>query len=411
MRSLFCLLLFSTMCSPVRADDWPQILGPSRNGVAENEKIADSFPGTGPKMIWEFKVGSGFAGPSVRDGVAYFFHRIDDEEILEARNAKTGDRKWKVGFPSDFSASFSSDNGPRCVPLATKSRIYVFGAGGGLYCVDAKTGNKIWERQTYKEFKAQDGFFGAGSTPLLEKNLLIVNVGSRDGAGIVAFDSQTGKTKWKSTDNQASYSSPVAATVDGTRHVVVVTRYNTVSLDPKDGAVRFSFPFGKRGPTVNGANPVILGDKLFLTASYGIGSLYRRITDTSAEEIWTDVDGIASQYSTFAPSNGMLFGLDGRQDNGPGTSALVCLDPKTQKEKWRKTGFDYGSVILADGKLIILTNTGKLILVKASPDSYQELGRATVLSSTSSGYRLPALSNGRLYIRDDSTLKCIRLAE
>jgi outer membrane protein assembly factor BamB len=408
MRS-FVGLLFCTMCSPVSAGDWPQILGPTRNGVAENEKIVDSFPPTGPGVIWESSVGSGFAGPSVLDGVAYVFHRIGDEEILEARHIQTGDQKWKVGFPSDFSASYSSDNGPRCVPPATKDRIYAFGAAGGLYCVDTKTGKKIWERQTFKEYKAQEGFFGAGSTPLLEGNLLIVNVGSRDGAGIVAFDAETGTTKWKSTDNQASYSSPIAATVGGTRHILVVTRYNTVSLNPKDGSVRFSFPFGARGPTVNGANPVVVKDKLFLTASYGLGSLYRRITDKSAEDIWTDRDGIASQYSTFVPSGRFLFGLDGRQDNGAGSASLVCFDPETQKVKWKESGFDYGSVILADNTLIILTNTGKLILARATTDAYTELARANVLSPASTGYRLPALSNGLLYVRDDSTLKCISL--
>lgn len=408
MRTALCLLFLTASSLPCVANDWPQILGPSRNGVATGEKIVDKFPAAGPRTVWEMKVGSGFAGAAVLNDVTYAFHRVDDNEVLEARNADTGNEIWKTTFPTSFSASYTSDNGPRCVPVVTKDRIYAFGAAGGLYCLDTKTGKKIWERQTHKEFKAQSGFFGAASTPLLEDDVLIVNVGSRNGAGIVAFDATTGKTRWQSTDNQASYSSPIAVTIGKTRHVLVVTRYNTVSLNPKDGSVRFTFPFGARGPTVNGANPVVVGDKLFLTASYGLGSLIRRIGDTSAEEIWTNSD-IASQYSTFVPSGNLLFGINGRQDNGSGSSSLVCLDLETRTTQWKQSGFDYGSLIIADNKLIILTNTGDLILANVSTEKFQQLAKARVLAPTSSGYRLPALSNGRLYVRDDSTLKCISI--
>lgn len=398
------------ICDFGHADDWPQILGPNRDGVAANEKITSSFPKAGPKIVWSSKTGSGFAGPAIVSDSVYLFHRIDDDDVLEVRDAATGKEKWTAKMPTAFSASYTSDNGPRCVPLIAGERVYLFGAAGGLYCFDTKKHEKIWERQTHREFKAQAGFFGAGSTPLLEGGRLIVNVGSRNGAGVVAFDAKTGKTLWESTDNQASYSSPIAVTINGTRHILVVTRYNTVSLDPENGNVRFSFPFGKRGPTVNGSNPVVMGDKLFMTASYGIGASFRTIKNNDAPEIWK-ADGIASQYSTFVPLNGRLFGIDGRQDSGAGSSRLVCFDPNSQKIMWEKTGFDYGSVLLADNKLIIVTNTGELLLVEATADAYRELAKAKVLQATSSGYRLPALSNGRLLIRDDSELKCLYIGQ
>ncbi len=406
MTIAFLTLTLVTACV---ADDWPQILGPNRDGVVTGETLPDALPAGGFKTKWQHKVGSGFAGASVVGGSVFLFHRVDNNEVLEALATADGKPQWKQQFPTDFRPGFTSDGGPRCVPIVHKGRVYLFGATGGLRCVDAKSGDVVWKQDTHETLSAPEGFFGAGSTPIIEGDRIIVNVGGRNGASVVAFALKDGAEIWRSVEDTASYSSPVATTVNGTRHLIVVSRMQTSSLDPTTGKVRWSFPFGKRGPTVNGSSPVVLGDKLLLTSSYGIGATYRAIGDTSATKIWSDTELLASQYATPVKVGDYLYAVDGRQDSGPGSASLICLDAAKQKVLWRQKNLDYGTPLAVGNKLLILTHTGQLIAVAANPSSYKELWRTKILNNSARGYRLPAISDGKLFVRDDSVLKCIEL--
>lgn len=393
--------------SPLVAGDWPQILGPNRDGrAAADEKLAESWPKNGPPLVWEREVGGGFAGIAVVENTVIAFHRIEDEEVAEAMDAKTGTTKWKSGSPTSFSSGFSDDQGPRCVPVISGDRVFVFGAQGTLRCLDLKTGKKIWQRDTHTEFKAPEGYFGAGSTPLVVGDKLLVNVGgSRSGAGIVAFDVTTGKTVWQGTDDAASYSSPILATVDGTKHAIFVTRLKAVSLDPDSGKVRFEFPFGKRGPTVNGASPIVLDGHLLVSAHYGVGATYAKLGATTADEKWNSDDLLSSHYMTPLVQDGLVFGIHGQERVED--SELRCLDPRSKKVLWSKPGFGYGTMIAADGKMLMQTTEGELILWKPDARRYQELGRARIFRTTTRA--LPALAKGNLLVRDARTLKCLQL--
>src|SRR5207244_299172 len=156
-------------------------------------------------------------------------------EVVEALEASGGKPIWKESFPTNYSSGISDDNGPRCVPVIHQGNVYLFGAGGNLHSVSLKDGSKRWSREAYREFGAPEGYFGAGSTPIVEKEKLLVNVGGKAGSGLVAFSLKDGKTVWQSTDELASYSSPVAVTLEGVRHVIFVTRLNVVSVDPENG--------------------------------------------------------------------------------------------------------------------------------------------------------------------------------
>ena len=405
---------------PTTRNDWPQILGPGRNGVAGDEKLADSWPKSGPRTVWQREGGSGFSGLAVAEGIAVLFHRVGDVEIVEAMNAATGQPIWKTDFPARYIPSYVNDNGPRAVPVIQGGRVYVFGALGGLRCVDFETGNKLWERDTFEEYNSKkqfhgeppEGYFGIGSTPIVEGDKLIVNVGGdTKGAGIVAFSLQTGKTLWKATKERASYSSPVAATVDGVRHVIFVTRLNVVSIDPANGKVRFRFPFGAHGPKVSAATPLVLDGHLFVSASYEFGAVFAKIGPSDAKVLWSSDEMMSSQYTTCVWDNGSLYGIHGRQDRG--RAGLRCFDPKTQKVCWEKSSFGYATLIKADGKLLILKTNGELVLAELNPNQYRELARATIFEPTiRERYpvkALPALATGRLYVRDTRTIKCINL--
>ncbi len=407
VRFLGVLLGVVFSVSALFAGDWPQILGPNRDGqAAADEKLAESWPKDGPPVVWQHEVGNGFAGVAVAGNTLVLFHRVGDDEVAEALDAKTGRSKWKAGSPTSYSSSFSDDKGPRCVPVIVGERVFVFGVQGTLRCLDLKSGERIWKRDTHTEFKAQEGYFGAGSTPLLVGDKLLVNVGGgRSGAGIVAFDVATGKDLWKATTEDASYSSPILATVDGTKHAFFVTRLKTVSLDPDNGKVRFEFPFGKRGPTVNGASPVVLDGNLLVSAHYGVGATFAKIGATAADEKWNNDDLISSHYMTPLVHKGLVYGIHG-QERVEG-SELRCLDPRAQKILWSKSNFGYGTMIAADDKMLMQTTDGELILWRPDSKRYLELARAQVFRTTTRA--LPALSGGHLFVRDSRTLKCLQV--
>ena len=388
------------------AGDWPQILGPQRNGVAEGEKLASTWPKSGPKKVWDRPVGSGLSGVAVAKGTAYIFHRIQDEEHLEAVDAATGKPRWKASWPTDYEKSISDDDGPRCVPVVIGNRIFAYGAAGTLACVNATDGQVIWKRNLVTEYQADLGYFGAGSTPLVEGKMVIVNVGGqRSSAGVVGLAAETGKEVWKSVADTASYSSPIAVTVDDTRHVLCITRLRLVSLDPTNGKVRFEFPFGQRGPTVNGANPVLFKNHVLLTASYGIGATLAEIHSDMATIKWQGDEILSSQYTTPVVRDQFVYAVDGRQDQG--SASLLCFDPLTRKVAWTKEDFGLATLILADNKLICMQTDGTLVLVAANPKAYQQLASAKLFDATCRP--LPALSNGLLHVRDTATLKCFDL--
>lgn len=399
------LMVLLAAGTELSAEDWPQILGPNRNGIATGEKIVDSLPNDGPAELWAAKVGSGFAGAVVADETVILFHRLGDSDTLSAFNVATGKELWSQPFRTQFLPQIVPDDGPRATPTVSNGRIYAFAANGGLYCVDLKSGKTVWQRQTHQDFHAPEGYFGAGSSPLVEGKTLIVNVGGdRDGAGVVAFDLETGKTVWQATREQASYSSPVATTIDGTRHLLCVTRLNLVSLDPETGKERFRTPFGKRGPTVNGAIPVILKNQALLTASYEIGAELVTIRPDQADVAWSD-EVLSSQYTTPIVHDGAIYGVDGRQDGGPIT--LKCFDPQSRKVHWSKPGIGYATLIAADGKLLVMQTDGTLRIVELSKTAYRELASTSLMTGTSRA--LPALANGRYFVRNENTLKCFKL--
>ena len=406
-RTLWSLGLCITITQPLIAGDWPQILGPNRDGhAAKDERLLESWPKEGPPLLWQRKVGGGFAGVAVVQETAVLFHREEDDEVVETLDVSNGKTRWTSKSPTSFSSGFSDDQGPRCTPLIHGDRVIVFGVQGVLRCLELKSGKQIWKRATHAEFKAPEGYFGAGSSPIVVGDKVLVNVGAgKAGAGIVAFDLATGETVWKAVGDDASYSSPVITTVDGVKHVIFVTRLKTVSLDPETGKVRFEFPFGKRGPTVNGASPVLLDGHLLVSAHYGVGAVFAKIGANGADELWNSDEILSSQYMTPLVHNGLIFGLHGQERVGE--SELRCFDPRTQKVLWSKSGLGFGTLLLADNKFVLLTTEGELILWQPDAKRYQELARTRLFRGTTRA--LPALSNGRLFARDTSTLKCVQL--
>lgn len=419
-------LWFAHFPQAMQAGDWPQILGPNRNGIAVDEKLVDQWPRNGPPERWEKRVGSGTAGLAVVGNRAVLFHRIVDEEVIECLDVQTGRTLYQDRSFTSFVPQVGSENGPRCVPVISGNSVVTFGAQGLLTCLDFQTGKRLWQRQTHRDFRAPEGHAGAGSSPIVVNDRVIVNVGgSKQNAGIVAFSLETGETVWQQTNEPASDSAPVAVDVNGMTMVMMLTRYRCQLVDPDSGVIPFQFPFGKPGPAIHGALPLIMEDRILVTSYSGGGSLYGKFDLLTFELIYSGKGPIATQYCTPIYKDGFVYVIDGRQDLPP--ADLKCVDlsqlrsrfrsvdepagpPRfSEPVKWVEQNFGYGTLLLADDKLIAAKNNGELLLIEPSPDGLKVLSKCRPFNR--SVRALPALSNGNLLIRDQRTLKCLVIGE
>jgi len=386
------------------ANDWPQYLGPSRNGVYAGPALADAWGANGPKAVWRKQVGQGFAGPAVVGNRVILFHRVGNEEVLESLDAATGDAVWRYAYPTRYRDDFGFDEGPRAVPVVADGVIYTFGAEGQLHAVDLAKGTRLWSEDTMKRFGVPKGFFGAAGSPLVEGGRVIANVGG-DKAGIVAFEAKTGKVLWSATDDDASYSSGVAATIGGHRLGVFLTRDSLVGLDPASGMVQFQRRWRARiAASVNAATPIIVGDEIFVSAQYGPGAGVLRVNGSQLTDVWTSDDVLSNHYATSVFYNGYLYGFHGRQEFGP---SFRAVEFQTGTVKWSQEQFRAGSVLLAGDRLLITREGGELVLASASPQAFKPLVRAQILQGVVRPY--PALADGLLYVRNENTLVCLDL--
>jgi len=405
--------------SHLLAGDWPQVLGPTRNGVASaDETLSENWPANGPPIVWQMDVGSGYAGVAVgevaREKRLLLFHRIDDQEITQSLDATTGKTLWSDSHPTTFSPQVGgrAGSGPLCVPILRAGKVITFGAQGVLTCLDATSGKRLWQRQTHREFAATEGYFGAGSSPIVMGDNVIVNVGgTRKEAGIVAFSLQGGQTVWTKTAAAASYSSPVAVVLAQKQYLLMVTRFECLLLDPASGEICWQFPFGQRGPTVNGATPVVFsgtaarGSELLVTSSYGIGSVCATFDHMGFEKLWEGDQSLATQYCTPIELDRYLYAIDGRDDLPP--ADLKCVEIQTGRVAWTEKNFGYGTLLRVGDTLLAVKTNGEIVLMSPTPVAINVLARWQALEGTVRA--LPALADGRLYLRDESTLRCLLL--
>jgi outer membrane protein assembly factor BamB len=450
LRTLF----FLTLALTIRASDWPEFMGPKRDQTSPETGLRDTLP---PKVIWEREVGTGYSAPSVRAGVLVLHHRVEREEIVEAMDAVTGKPRWKYSYPSRFTDPFGYNNGPRCTPLLTADRCYTFGAEGVLLCLDLANGNLVWRRDTGADFEVPEAFFGVGSSPILEGDKLIVQVGGQPNSGVVAFDPKTGKTLWANVgektwngapmlgwpgerlvawttanpafQKQASYATPVVATIHGKRHLICVTRQGLVSLDPETGAQNFCRWFRvPQNDSVNAMTPAVEGDLIFIsTAYFHGGSLLLRVMPDgkSFEQVWAGTQ-LEIHWTRPVLAGGHLFAFSGRNEPD---ARFRCVELATGKVKWERNEgwpngghgkiapgeepkvFGRGSAILADGKIIALGEAGLLGLFRPNTEKIEELARWQVPGLTYPCWAAPVLAEKRLYLRGEDRLVCYDFAK
>lgn len=464
---MFVRVLWSLLASLAAVGaDWPWFLGPNGDGTSPETGLIDRIPERGLPVVFDRAVGTGYAAPAVRAGHLVLFHREGPEEIVEALDPQTAVARWRFAYPSAYQDPYGYNNGPRCAPLVTSNRVFTFGAEGKLACLDLASGKPIWQRDTANDWEVPQAFFGVGSTPLLEGGRLIVMVGGQPNSGVVALDPETGKTLWENVgktnwqgvvtlgwraerpyewtgaEKLASYSSPVAATIHGQRHLLCVMRQGLVSLNPTNGAIRFTRWFQSlANDSVNAMNPIVLGDQILLSAAYyRSGAVLLRVKPdgNSFEEVWRDpvkhpldpadrdpvsgrwkVPALEVHWSTPILHAGHVYAFSGR--NEPDAS-LRCVEFATGRVKWQRDEswgkhsaeqppvFGRGAFTLADGKLFALGEGGLLGLFKPNAERCEELGRWQIPSLKHPCWAAPVLANGILYLRSESRLVAVRVA-
>jgi outer membrane protein assembly factor BamB len=354
--------------------------------------------------VWKKDVGAGFAAPVVSQDRLILFHRRGGSEIVEALDAASGREIWKFEYATKYRDDFGFDEGPRSAPTVAAGRVFSFGAEGMLHCLPFASGKKIWSVDTMSVFQVPKGFFGAAGSPLIDGNRVLLNVGGAN-AGIVAFDAATGKTLWTATNHQASYSSGVVATIAGERRALFLTRAGLVDVDPATGKVRWDAPWRARmQASVNAASPLVVGDSVFITASYDTGASLVRIGAGGPKQVWGSDESLSAHYATPVHKDGFLYGFHGRQEFG---QALRCIELATGKVRWSEEKYGAGTVTLAGDKLLIVRESGDIVLAEASRAGYKPLATAHALPKVVRAY--PAIAGGRLYIRNERTLACLNL--
>jgi len=394
--------------------DWTSFLGPTHNAVSTETKLSRTFP---PPLVWEFPKGTSYSSPAVAGERLMYFHRLGNEEVVQCLDSQTGSSRWTFRYGTVFEDRYGYNNGPRSSPVIDRDRVYTMGAEGKLHCLELASGKVLWKRDLREEYKVPQDFFGTASTPLLEGQRLIINVGAPKGPCVVALDSGSGKEVWRAgTAWGPSYASPVPAVVHGQRRVFVFAGGESdppagglMSIDPAAGKVDFSFPWRSRSyESVNASCPVVFDNKVFISASYRTGGALIQINpDFTHKALWTTQE-FGLHFNTPIHRDGYLYGFDGR--NEPDAS-LACVDVATGKVVWRETpewaetiggrsqtlSTYRGSLLAVDGNYLCLGELGHLLWMDLTPKGYRELARTWLFPARES-WTLPVLSHGLLYV-------------
>ncbi|HYN23066.1 MAG TPA: PQQ-binding-like beta-propeller repeat protein [Thermoanaerobaculia bacterium] len=383
--------------------DWPQFLGVNRDGVSAETDLPRSWPAEGPRVVWKRAIGEGYSGISVVGDRLYTMDSDGTTEYVLALEAGSGKEVWRV--PAGPKLIDSMGNGPRTTPTLDGGTVYAMGSHGRLLALKAADGAKIWEVDLPQSFGAKRPNWGYSGSPLIDGDLLILEVGGKDGRGVVAFEKATGKVRWGALDGDAAYSSPVVMTIGGIKQYVVTRRAGsqTVALRP-DGSVLWTHP----GPfSVIASALLIPPDRVYVSGGDDAGAVLMRIKieggteggKATVEELWKNRT-MKNHFNNAVLVGPHLYGFD--------NATFKCLSIATGEQTWASRGLGKGSLLAADGNLlIVLSDQGTLLLVEATPGAYTELARFQAMEGKA--WTAPTLANGRLYLRDHDEIVALEM--
>lgn len=415
----------SALAADAVTSDWPRFLGPADHPASPETRLIPSFSETGPPLVWECTRGESYASPAIAAGRLFLFHNRNSRETIDCLDAITGQRFWSHSYPIDYSDDFGYGSGPRSGPVVAGGKVITFGVTSRLQCRNTASGDLVWEHDCETDFGVPKYFFGSGASPLVHKDLVIVNLGGSEDRCVAAFDLATGKLRWMTSHAWGqSYASPISAQFHGKERILVFAGGKSdpatgglLSIDPASGKPDEPFFWrARRYPSVNAASPVRCGpNRVFLSQAYidrdspcNGGVMLTMKDDQSWETAWKSED-LACHWTTPVYHDGHLYGFSGEKER---SCQLVCLDAGSGALRWKKqfsfpmkspdgqeipVGLFRGSLLRVDGRFLCLGEWGTLCWLNLSPESATVGSHCQPFVATQS-WTLPALSHGLLYV-------------
>jgi outer membrane protein assembly factor BamB len=372
---------------------WTDFRGPRRDGHYDERAIRTNWPREGLTPVWKQPIGGGYASFAIARGRAFTIEQRAGDEVVAAYDVVTGRELWTNAWPTLFT-EFMGGDGPRATPTWFDGRVYALGAKGELRCLDDATGRVLWRVNILEDNDAPNLDWGMAASPLIVDETVIVLPGGRNGQSVVAYDRRTGKKAWSALDDKAGYSSPMLVTLAGVRQVLVFSASRLIGVTPDSGEVLWEYPWTTMSD-VNVSQPLLVGDnRVFLSSGYGTGAAMLEISGggegrLSVREVWRNTR-MKNRFTSSVLHDGVIYGLD--------ESILAAVDATSGELKWKAGRYGYGQVLLASGHLIVLTEDGNLVLVKANPKRHEELVQFPVLEGKT--WNHPAIAGGYLLVRN-----------
>ena len=389
--------------TPTGSDYWADFRGPNRLGHYDQKPILTSWPKAGLQRLWKQPVGGGYASFSVAEGLAFTIEQRRAQEVVAAYDVQTGREKWTNSWAANFQEGMGGD-GPRATPVWDSGRVYALGAGGELRCLEAATGKTIWSVNILKDNGAANIQWGMSNAPLVVDGKVIALPGGGDGKSVVAYDKMTGKRVWSALNDQTSYTSPMVVTLAGKRQLLVVTARRAVGLTVEDGKLLWEYPWTTEYD-INCAQPIVVApNRFFISAGYGHGSAVVELSGQGdqfqARTVWSNTK-MKNKFNSSVLYEGHIYGMD--------ESILACVNAETGEQKWKGGRYGYGQLLLASGHLVVLSESGDVALVKATPAGHQEVAQFPAIEGKT--WNLPAISDGLLLVRNTTEMACFRIGK
>ncbi len=395
---LVALVVFLAGVGAAAAADWPNYRGPNYDGISSETGWRTEMPQSSP-IEWKTSLGWGFASMAVSDGYVYAMGNVDDRDIVYCLDAATGKEKWRQSYPCPLYKK-NHEGGPCGTPTVEGDAVYVFSKNGNALRLDAGTGKIVWHKKLREELGLKDLTWFFSSSPLIVDNLVILNAGT---AG-VALNKADGSVVWHNGADAGGYATPVPYTQDGKKCIALFGARDLFGIEAATGKILWRFEW-KTSYDINAADPIVAGERIFISSGYNKGCALLKLENGGVTEVYSNKN-MRNQCNASVLWNGHIYGFDGQVG---GSGRLTCIDLETGQTKWAQRGLGTGSLVLADGKLIVLGERGKLAIVEATPDGYKELSSAEILEGKC--WTSPVLANGRIYARNAAgDLVCVNVS-